>query len=362
MFKSIQITNFKGLSKLKIDDASLVNLIAGKNNVGKTSVLEALCLYLDWLNPASIIKIHGRRGFPLFSDTQDMMWGPIFSDYDLQKPIEIALEDNSGKTSNLRINLNKSYTRPVNQSVAFSPLNSQPVNANAFNSTVVALDMTYAQNGKNALVIHQVIEGNNVTTYRDNDIFNFKQIEAYFMSAGSRTPFQEDAIKFGKLDVKGKVDQLVNLMKETIEPRLIDLSSVALESQSVIHAKLQGIERKIPVSFMGDGMARLISIILAISNCENGCVFIDEIENGIHYSVFPKIWNGIIRAAEEYNCQVFATTHSYECLESAVNGIETGSQDHFRYIRLDRDNNKIISNTYSFAALSTSIAHEWEVR
>lgn len=51
-----------------------------------------------------------------------------------------------------------------------------------------------------------------------------------------------------------------------------------------------GINKKIPMSFMGDGISRLTSILLAILTTKNGIVFIDEIENGIHYSVQNKIW------------------------------------------------------------------------
>ncbi len=113
---------------------------------------------------------------------------------------------------------------------------------------------------------------------------------------------------------------------------------------------------------MGDGMARLISIILIISTTKNGCIFIDEIENGIHYSVLPKIWSGIVAAAKKYNCQIFATTHSYECLEAAVKALDENLQDEFRYIRLERHDEKLLSNTYSFAELSVSIDRKWEIR
>jgi hypothetical protein len=66
----------------------------------------------------------------------------------------------------------------------------------------------------------------------------------------------------------------------------------------------------------GDGLKHYISIICALYACENGYLFIDEIDNGIYYDHLDRLWEIIFMLSKQTNCQVFATTHSKEMLES----------------------------------------------
>jgi AAA15 family ATPase/GTPase len=91
-------------------------------------------------------------------------------------------------------------------------------------------------------------------------------------------------------------------------------------------------------------------------------VFVDEIENGLHYSVMPKIWEGIAKAAREFDCQVIATTHSYECLQSAYDGLSEKYEDDFRYIRIDKIENKTVAKTFDFKLLKVALESNMEVR
>lgn len=146
-----------------------------------------------------------------------------------------------------------------------------------------------------------------------------------------------------------------------IEPRLKSLSSVTMGDTSLIHGDI-GLSRKIPVSYMGDGISRLLSIILSIATTKNGIVLIDECENGIHHSVMPKIWEAIAKAAREYNCQVICTTHSYECLEAAQEGISGELADDFSYVRIDREKNKRVAKCFDHEMLSMALKNNMEVR
>lgn len=47
MIQSLKIRNYKNLSGLSIPKLSRINLISGKNNVGKSSLLEAIGIYID---------------------------------------------------------------------------------------------------------------------------------------------------------------------------------------------------------------------------------------------------------------------------------------------------------------------------
>ena len=80
--------------------------------------------------------------------------------------------------------------------------------------------------------------------------------------------------------------------------------------------KRRGYEMPIPIGSMGDGMWRMLAMAVSITQCQNGFLLIDEIDTGLHYSVMSSMWRLIFSAAKEFNVQVFATTHSYDCVYS----------------------------------------------
>jgi AAA15 family ATPase/GTPase len=82
------------------------------------------------------------------------------------------------------------------------------------------------------------------------------------------------------------------------------------------------------------GASRLISILLAITAAERGIVLIDELENGFYYKTLSKIWKAIHALASEFSCQVFASTHSDECLSAATQIVE---EDPKSYALLNMD-------------------------
>ena len=172
----------------------------------------------------------------------------------------------------------------------------------------------------------------------------------------------DDALRFAQLDIENRVSKVIDFL-QVLEPKLVGLSSVTGTQQiSMMYADI-GMSRKIPMAFLGGGMSRLLSIILAIATVKNGIVLIDEVDAGIHYSHIPKIWEGISRAAHEFDCQIFATTHSYECLQAAYNGIaQADMAREFRFIRLERDKKDIIAKTYTHDLLGTALSRGWEVR
>ena len=113
-----------------------------------------------------------------------------------------------------------------------------------------------------------------------------------------------------KLLVAKKKNKLINILRQ-IEPNII---SIELGTGGIVYVDT-GLDRLLPINIMGDGIRRMLYIIASISDAANGMVFIDEIENGFYYSIQEDLWHLIFEAAYEYNVQVFATTHSEECVK-----------------------------------------------
>ena len=79
--------------------------------------------------------------------------------------------------------------------------------------------------------------------------------------------------------------------------------------------KLSGAAEPVSLASLGDGMSRLFTIVLALVNSAEGLLLIDEVENGLHYSIQPHVWRLIFETAERLDIQVFATTHSWDCID-----------------------------------------------
>jgi hypothetical protein len=360
MIKQVCIKHFKGLSEFEVSDLTRVTLLGGRNNVGKTSFLEALFLYFDRHNPDALLRQFGWRNVPFVSLNPDAMWAPMFTKYNMDQPIEIRVGDEQGHSETLTLRLNRDYMRRVQLGIPGLHGMSAKIDTQAKPTPSLSLDLVYQRDGQPPQLAHHVIGPQGMSLEIENA--SFKQHTAVFLAATARIVPQEDAIRFGELDVIGKLDEVIAFLKETVEPRLRGLSVIAVGDQALIHAQLEGLDRKIPVVYMGDGMGRLLSIILVMMTTKDGCVFIDEIDNGIHYSALPTVWSGIVKAAKQFNCQVFATTHSYECLQAAVNGLSENSKSEFCYVRLERSGDCIDSKTYSHQVLGAALERNWEVR
>jgi hypothetical protein len=183
---------------------------------------------------------------------------------------------------------------------------------------------------------------------------------AFFLAARVRIPPAEDAERFGKLEILGQQDALLKAL-QVIEAQLRRLAVVVAGGVPMIHGDI-GLGRLVPLPVMGEGMARLASLVLAIGNAPNGVVLVDEIENGLHHSILPKVWRAIGEVARQFNTQVFATTHSLECIVAAHRAFSESERYDFRLHRLERVHETIHAVTYDPETLEAAIETGLEVR
>lgn len=353
MINTLTISNFKGFKQLNIPALSRITLLGGHNNVGKTSILEALFLFHDRLNPAMFIQQLNFRGLPTVSLDSDSIWAPLFNEFNINKPIKIDLK------KEIPEHLTFTFKPDHKRNLSIQAMNKGIIKTESNAESTLALEIKYKK-GSNEQISYMIINQDSLNLETEKTPPT-KLSKATFLSARMHISPNEDANRFGRLDLLNKIGTIVEFLKE-IEPRLKGLSSILIGDISYIHADI-GLERKIPVKLMGDGVSRLLSIILAIADSNGGIVLIDEVENGIHYSVMPAIWKGIAKAALEFDCQVVATTHSYECLQSAHEGInDTIATNDFTYIRLDRKDDIITPKSFTNDLLGTALSANMEVR
>ena len=158
-----------------------------------------------------------------------------------------------------------------------------------------------------------------------------------FMQSVARIAPQELAARFGRAEIKRYLSDVEETLK-LVEPRLQRLVAVPLANGPALLYADVGAERILPVALMGGGFVRLMELTLAFAEVGNGSILIDEIENGLHYAVIRDIWLVINELSQKFNVQVFATTHSYECIKAAHDASKLGGfQNDLVFFRMQRD-------------------------
>ena len=140
-----------------------------------------------------------------------------------------------------------------------------------------------------------------------------------------------------------------------------DVSQRRSENNRIPLVKIDGIAEPLPLKSMGDGITRLFHMIVALVNAQDGLLLIDEFENGLHWSVQSKVWEVVFQLSEKLNVQVFATTHSRDCIE----GFDSTWNKYpslGAFLRLDFKNEIIKATEYTSETLSDAIDMEVEVR
>ena len=138
--------------------------------------------------------------------------------------------------------------------------------------------------------------------------------------------------------------------------------SMGNTEERIPKAKMSYLDEPIPLRSLGEGMNRLFGVALALVNSRNGMLLIDEIESGLHYSVQPDVWRLIFETALRLNVQVFATTHSWDCIEAFQQAAEENKQEEGMLIRLDEKKGKIVATEFDERELGIVTREEIEVR
>ena len=131
-----------------------------------------------------------------------------------------------------------------------------------------------------------------------------------------------------------------------IDDQIEDFNFVHVESRIVPMVKInkKGQYIRMPVSELGDGLVHVLNIIVALLSCPNGVLLLDEVESGLHYTTQMKLWQLIFKLADQYNVQIFATTHSNDCLNAFAKNAQNNQAIMFR---LNKVENGIIAMPFS---------------
>lgn len=360
ILKSLAIRNFRAFHDLTIEHLGRVNLIVGKNNVGKTSLLEALRLYTSRASTPTFLweMMNARRDMKQsFVNVRDMLEAlkDLFHGRNAMtpglQPIQIGPLNSSQKMLSIAIDWTITETR--NGTLQTRLL--EPGEASATDTLAPRLTLQVAETRTSYPLDPSLPQG----MLR----LNANEIACIFISSNGLTERHLaelwDRIALTKLeaDVLGAL--------HLVAPGVVNLnfvSSPLSRSERIPLVKIAGADEPLLLHTLGDGMFRVLSIALALVNARNGILLIDEFENGLYYTVQPGIWHCIFRVARRLNVQVFATTHSWDCIEAFQHAVQEGRQDEGLLLRLESKQSDIVATTFDKRKLGMATREHIEVR
>lgn len=327
---SIGIASFRGLENVQLDGLKQVNLLVGGNNSGKTSILEAIAVLYAGTDVAQWLDVSLVREVRTFASSPDSMslldtisW--MFPskdvglwDHDGAGKIALSADTRGGNrkliasvtpfegflsekelTGSMRRLKDQNPGEPVADHGIELEIDYSTPSDGLFNDDGTETFQIWSQLGFRTLRRHS--RKQNIVQYippygHRNSTTN--------ISALSRS-LRDD-----------NIDVLNDLMT-SLDSRISGIELVTAENshRPQIAVRLQD-RRLVPLSVMGDGTRRALSISLSILASEKGVLLIDEIEAAFHVSAFSKVFDWLMMAAEKYQVQVFATTHSLEAIEA----------------------------------------------
>lgn len=343
MLTSIHIQGFKGFKNTLIAPMRKVNLILGGQNVGKTSLLEAV--YLG----ASDIKKYEQLP-TLFrvaegKDSQRYLQSVLG-----KKQWFVDLSDDQGKVLRTTNNLDR-------------------LREKLFELRVIKND---------GINIRRLIGGSNIEEGHDAFLSSIGSekinlIDAYDaakeilfvnpLAVSVHLPNQFDVAQLFDKTIMARKKKILLDMLRRIDPRLEDMHSLSPDGEQRIYVELEGDGEALPLPQLGHGFSRLVYLYCSLLVTDAKLALIDEVENGIHYSSLPTLFQGIQDIAAKHDVQTLMTTHSWDCIRAAYKTFaDADNLQDFQLIRLERDGDNIRAVVINDEMLDTVMEAGYEVR
>jgi AAA15 family ATPase/GTPase len=349
MYENIKISNLRGITELEIKNLAQVNLIVGNNACGKTTFLEGIFFLIGAMNPALPVNANIFRNLPFVSN---MIWDTYFHNMNVKIPIKIEGQLH-GSTEKDRLTIRPRKAKPHQNHTASSyALVTQPGDSEtSLKLGGLNLEYSSSKHPEKAVATSIFIEKDKIVMEGE------KSREVHGVYLGPTTP-NDLRERFAAVQRNKKLSEVISFLQQ-IEHKITDLR---LNEVGFIEADID-LPHLIPTNLMGGGFEKLLGVALTMINFQHGIVLIDEIENGLRHSVQQKLWDAVLNWAHVLDVQVFATTHSTECIKAFNESLKAPLfKSQAKFFRIEKKDDIFRSVEYTSDILNESIESDWEVR
>ncbi len=348
-FKSLTVDNFKSFKSLTVDNLSQVNILFGKNNCGKSTFLESVFMLSGMTNPEMLFRCNGLRGFHRISE-----FSYFFHNLDCNSKIKITGES-TNKVFNREMFIELDETKTVK---------SGDMNFNRFTASNQIdrskLKIT-AKTGLGETYYPEVLL--EVDKQKEQGEFKIPRNYKEDLKCTYSTPNNSlDSMYFLVANV------VENKQKWLIVEALQNIDS-RIKNVEIINGSILvdiGFRKMIPIQLLGDGVRKFFELTVFLYECRDGILLIDEIDNGLYFSVMKDLWRMLLTTAKKFNVQVFVTTHNIDSIKG-LSKVLGGDQARFQesvscYKLIHRDDDTMRTLYYPYKSFSTLIENENEIR
>jgi len=371
---SLFIRGFRGIESLNIPHLGRVTLLAGKNGIGKTTVLEACRVYAQHGHPRALADL-GREHeeYIVSSDNESMRefdvdLSGLFFGRQLTKNTSMAIGPSDRQTDLVKIEVVEPDKKQTDMLIEDSPIDLGWEN--------ILLVRTVFKKKKYFFpyLLSRSSQTDFPALHRRMRFWNESRFPAQTLAHETLGPglalnhqlaryWDEVALTEWENRVIEALRLALSRSGKSVE-RVTMVGDPDRRSSNARRAvvKLSDHEKPVPLKSLGDGAIRLFGIALALANCRGGFLFVDEAENGIHHSILQDFWKFILKAARENNIQVLATTHGWDCIKGFAQAASENEESEGVLVRLEKQNGIHRAVEYSEDELVIAAEQNIEVR
>jgi hypothetical protein len=349
MIKGARIEGFRGIQRLEVDGLGRVNLIIGKNDCGKTALMEALMIAGSSSDaPHRAHALEASRRAPEQSKETvrdfDRFWRPLFWNLDADAGFTIVLRNAEGAPR--KIGFRKSAAPPAILTGDAASVVAIPV--------TWAIDVKSADGGESVQQIVGTAAGISLPPYSGRPL-------PFWIASLDHVGPAEISL-FSNLKQASREEELLDVLRE-VDSRISGLEILAPGGTGVeLFVRIEHLPQLLPLAAMGDGFKRCFQIGVSATAHLSPLLFIDEIDNGLHHSALGPVWRWLATVSKKRDLQVFATTHSEECIHAAADAFRELDDDGLRVIRLDRREDCTTAAIYDRDLVEATERMDMEIR
>lgn len=313
--QQLQIKNFKCFDDFEANSLGRVNLIGGKNNVGKTAFMEACYINVSAHDIKSFVG--ALAGIKFMRENLNLLFNGV------KNTVKPFLE--IGDRIFVESNCNKIFYK-IND--------------------IGGIKTYHFEFNKQKLIVNV-----NEFSFDESIVSNIRFIDNFGLG-NNEIIYNYSSVQ--KKDEEASLNTILNAFDSNIEAfKIIDEKPQCKTNNQYLE-----------ITEFGDGVRHLISIVTSLYASENGYLFIDEMDNGIHFSLLDELWKNILVLSKKLNVQVFATTHSKECIESFNRVQQSLNDQESFYFEMARNikTNKIFMRNLDIEQLEYELTHEGKYR